>query len=323
MGAPYFCYVLSERLSRILPRPHAYRLGEFIAWWVYRTSRKERTSVLHNLLAALSASHSPQEIEKSVLESYRNFGRYCVDLLYDGRWSKEDLVARTEFVNLSLIDAALEHKRGLILITAHLGNWELGSMALAAKGYPLSIVVKDHPDPRVSRMFNKRRFSSGLKVIPTGFSLRRCVKALRENKIVGITGDRLYASPGVSVRFFERWVRLPRGPFFLSRKTGAPMVVCAMVPREDGEGYRVSFTETSSEVTNDLLRSDVDGYQRVASVLESVIRQYPRYWYCFEKLREEHGETPRPGLCGGDHSAARRAAGGAPRPALPRGESSP
>lgn len=294
MGAPYICYLLSEKLSRVLPRPHAYRLGKFIAGSVYLILRNERRSVLHNLLAALSVSHSPQEIEQSVLESYRNFGRYCVDLLYDGKRSKEDLVARTEFVNLSLMDAALEKKRGVVLITAHLGNWELGSMALAAKGYPVSIVVKDHSDRRVSRMFNKRRFSSGLAVIPTGFSLRKCLKVLRENKIVGITGDRLYSSQGVPVRFFERRVCLPQGPFFLSRKTGAPMIVCAMMPREDGEGYRITFTETIFQGPHDPLEGRVDGYQRVATALESVIRQYPRYWYCFEKLHEVKAETPRP-----------------------------
>lgn len=276
MKESYFFYKLCDRLSRIVPLKAAYRIGGAVSMVLYRLSPREREAVWRNLEAILGGA-SGAVLERGVRDVYLNFSRYCVDVLYLGR-TQEAPNNAVRFENLAALDRARARKKGVVMLSAHIGNWELAAMALASK-VPLSVIVNPHSDKRIDRFFVDRRLSHGLKIIPVGIAFRRSLAALRKNEAVGINGDRRFSSEGMKVKFFGRDTILPRGPAFLSLKSGAPVVGGYLVPSADTRYlvrlYDPIFPDEHSEPVFK---------QKVAGLLEDMIRRYPTQWFSFEDL---------------------------------------
>ena len=280
MKSTYFHYALSEALSRVLPLGAAYGVGRAVAGCIYAVSPGERKTVEENLRAILGGA-SDGELRAKAKEVYVNFSRYCVDLLYIGKphggQNGGGPAGRVTFENKEAVERSLARGKGAVVVTAHLGHWELAAMALA-RHHPVSVVANRHADERVDRLFMQRRARHGVRVIPGGFALRPSLEALAQNEIVGITGDREFSkNGGTALEFFGRPARLPRGAAALSARSGAPIVGCSILGGEDGR-WRVRFEDP---VFPDGL-SEEDLQRRTVSFLEDAIRRDPTRWFVFD-----------------------------------------
>jgi lauroyl/myristoyl acyltransferase len=280
MQTSYPFYLLSEYLARVLPLCIAHVVGRWIATWVYYLSHKERLAVMSNLSMVLGTPRSNKMLSKKALDVYLNFSRNCVDVLYHGMRPAQALTKRVTYEGLEVLDQMLCLGKGLILLSAHIGNWELGAMAISAKKYPLTIIAYQHPDPRVNRMFVMRREHHGIEVSTIGLSVRKCLRALRGNRIVGIIGDRLYSTEGLEVPFFGTKTLMPKGPAHLSKRTGAPIVPCCLIPHETKQEYTMKFLEPlyPENFQDDTYLKETTG------VLEKMIKKYPTQWFAFEDM---------------------------------------
>jgi lauroyl/myristoyl acyltransferase len=281
MKASFFWYRLSERISRLIPRWAAYRLGLVCSWWVYLMSTSERRDVKENLKIVMGARTPSSSLQTMTRNVYEKFSRNCVDLLYDGHNGNLADKQLITFENLNYLEESMSLGRGVILLTAHWGNWELGAMVLGVRRYPISVVVNSHPDERINQLFVQRRKSYGVGVIPRGSAIRRCVQSLQRGEIVGLTGDRLYDQDGLRVKVFDKSTLLPKGPMYLSRKTNAPIIGCAFGPNTNQKGFNFSFCEP---LYPDHFDADDRLSQRIASLVESLIRKDPLQWFCFERF---------------------------------------
>jgi KDO2-lipid IV(A) lauroyltransferase len=269
---------VSNRLPSVLSIRSAYRLGEFLAALFYRLSGDERRVVAENLGTVLGGGCGPAELERRAREVYLHFSRYLVDVLYHGRRLAPDFMARTEWENARAIDQARARGRGVIFLSAHLGNWELAAMMLASR-VPMHVVVEPHHDPRIDRWFMERRRVWGVRVFPTGRAVRRCLVALGRNECIGLNADRPYGERGSPVSFFGRPARLPRGPAFLSLRSGAPIVGCYFMPRGPGDYLMRLYDPIDPE---GLALEEIQ--RRIARLLEDMIRRAPTQWFAFEPL---------------------------------------
>jgi KDO2-lipid IV(A) lauroyltransferase len=177
------------------------------------------------------------------------------------------------------LDVSLNQHDGAILLTAHLGNYELGAAAVSLSGYSMSAVALPHRDARTNKLFDLQRNKVGIKVIPTGVSVKECFGAFKNKGTLGLLGDRIFAGKAISAVMLGRTVPLPRGFAFFARKANVDIVPTFFV-RENTNFYRLIFEEPIKIADYQTDESIVAAY---AKVLEKYIVKYPDQWYSFVK----------------------------------------
>lgn len=270
----YPAYWLAARLSQGLPPRAAFRVAERCAdaWRRFRTH--DRAAVTANLTLAL-ASRPPRP--SLIGEVFRNFGRYFVEFFTIHQTERPEVALQ----GYEHLERARAGGRGVIILTGHLGNWEVGGAILKRMGLPVSVVALPHADRRMDRLFNAQRQRCRLEVIPLDaragqHSLRR----LRDGYLLGLLGDREFADHGLAVPMLGAAVTLPRGPAVLSLRSG-----CSIVPtfciREGPWKFRLCFETPVRPQDGDSVREIL---QRYARVLEQYVRRFPDQWLMFQPV---------------------------------------
>jgi len=278
----YFLYEIGIYLSNHLPLGACYRIACFLADMHYFFYTMERDAVKENLKVILNNSLKDDELEIMTRNVFRNFAKYLVDFFRFSKIDADYLKDCVKLDGLSNIDDALKKGRGVIILSAHIGNWELGGFALGKLGYPINAVVLTHKEDRINDFFINQRALGNFKSIEMGASLRGCYSALRNNELLALLGDRNFSASGLTMEFFGRPVLLPKGPGALSVRTGAAIVCGYMVRQKDGT-YRINFEKpiyprqgaledaAAIEVTREYLTS-----------MERCLREYPDQWFVFK-----------------------------------------
>ena len=218
---------------------------------------------------------------------YSNFGKYLYDFLRSAKIDKSFVDKFVTIKGLEYIDEALSKGKGVIGLTAHIGNWELAAQVLALLGYKMNAIALIHENKFVDKIFTRHRRASGMKVIPVGMSVRECFKALKKNEIVGIIGDRDFSGEnGIFLKFFDRQLLVPRGPAVLSLKTGAAIVPGFVVRDEKDDRY---FTYTFEkpiypENTGDDEQDIINISEQFIRIIESYVQKYPQQWSMFREF---------------------------------------
>lgn len=169
---------------------------------------------------------------------------------------------------------AKEQGRGVLIATAHLGNWELSAFAHALMTEPMHVMVRPLDNPLVDRLVEDRRTLSGNRLINKRDAARTAMKALRRNEAVGILIDQNTAAhEGVFVEFFGKLACAGSGFVKLAYRSQAPVIPGFALWDENRNRYVLRFYP-QVELTGDL-QADT---QRLHSILENIIRQYPDQW---------------------------------------------
>lgn len=286
----YFLYQLIHFTAFWVPIRFAYWLGERIADVHYLLGGKSGRIIEDNLRQVLGEEIDQKEIERKARKALQNFGKYVVDFSRFRRISKKNLEKFITVEGMENLEEAFFSGRGVIGLTAHLGNWELGGAALALLGYPVNAVALPHAQAPVNRLFVKQRTRKGVKVIPLGAAARRCYQALRRGEMVALLGDWDISSQGIEVPFFGKLTTMPRGPATLALKTGCSILPGFTVRQRDNR-FKLFFEKPFvAERTGDK-ESDLETVSRkVAEVLEKYITLYPEQWFMFHRMWPEENE---------------------------------
>jgi KDO2-lipid IV(A) lauroyltransferase len=270
---------LLQLLAVGLPRGAALAVFAGIADVVRGIDRPAvRRSLAHLEIAARIAPDAGRR-RAVVREMFRGTARNLVDLfrLGNGR-TRRAVVGSVRFEGLEHLDAALARGRGVVLLSAHLGNWEVLAAALAARGYPLSVIVQDLFDRRSDRLLNRWRRASGVGVVRRQGGLLRAARVLREGGILGTLVDQDAGGPAVFVPFFGRPARTPVGPFRLGRRVGAELVPAWIAMDESGvhrATVRPALPAPGSADPEEAVRADVERWH---AILEEAIGAHPGQW---------------------------------------------
>jgi len=269
-------YRVAHAVAGLLPRPVRLRAAALAARVLTPWFGAERAVVRANV-ARIAADSTPRAQAALVRAVFRNFAICFADLLSTNREREvATLLARVE--GEEQLGASSGRRRGLIVLTAHLGNWELAGRLLAQRaGRPTHVVVAAEADPQVERMLRGAASPVHFVVRDEPTAGLPLVAALRRDEVVALQGDRGLGNRGdVSVPFFGAPASFPLGPFVLARASGASVVPAFCIMQPDHR-YAIELGRS--------MHVGVDG-ERAAlahwvSVLESMVRRHPDQWFTF------------------------------------------
>ncbi len=282
----YVLYKIGLFLLYHLPSNFAYGFAAFISDLQYFFSFRDRRSVKNNLKIISPSSENIPFLARDV---FRNFGRYLIEFFQMKEMVDEQFVKNNVRIQgIKHLDAVLAEGKGGIIVTAHIGNWELGAAVLSALGYPLMAIALPHKERPVNDLFNAQREIKGVIVVPTNSALRRCIKQLRNNKLVALVADRNFSnSGGVIMNFLGKKILAPKGAAVFSLKTGAPIMPIFFIRNGDGT-FTLSCSEPIYPPQRSVSREDnrviLGVMKRYMSIIEDKIRQYPSQWLLFREF---------------------------------------
>jgi len=226
--------------------------------------------------------------------SYAHFGREAVVMFRAGGWSAERVLERTEMVGFEPFREAAESGSGLVLLTGHIGNWEIGGAAIAARGMPFDVVGKGMSNRSFQADLFAARERFGMRVIEMGDAGRAASRSLRQGRVVALLGDQHAHSGGIPLPFFGRPAQTTRGPALLVGGTGAPVWV-AFATRDPGpsQRYTVTFQPLHFSPTGRVEEDAETLMAAYASVLEEAIRATPeQYFWHHRRWKKRPDEEP-------------------------------
>lgn len=278
----YFAYKIGEFIATVFPLRVVYVFCACIANLQFSFSKKDRNAVINNLRVILP-NDSDQEIRKKAKEVFLNFGLYLVEFFRYKSITEEFVRTHVSRVGWEHVDNSLKKGKGAILLTIHLGNWELGGMAFGLLGYPIVAIALDHDHKKINDFFRVRRESKGVENISLGMSIKHCFKALKQNKLVAILGDRDFSNSGHRMSFLGREKMIPRGPAVLALHSGSP-IVPVFVTRQTNGNLTV---ECLPPMNFSNKQSEIEIIQQYKSIMEDHIKKYPTQWLMFREFWKE------------------------------------
>ena len=279
----YLLYRLGNFLVVHIPLKICYRAAVGIADTYYLFAKKDRENMTHNLRVALGTDDQ-KLIDKHIKDIFRNFAKYLVDFFRFSQKTKDQLLSRVSVEGDENVNKALEKGKGVLIVSMHLGNWELIGATLAALGYPTHAIALTHKDRRINDFFLERRNIGNYCTIPLGTGPRRCLEVLKKNDLLGIMCDRDFSNTGETVNFFGRPAEFPKGPAFFGLKAGAPIVPTVLV-RKENDNFCLNIEKPIEYSPTDDKEADVKKLmEKYISVFEGYIRRYPGQWCVFEKF---------------------------------------
>ncbi|HFE51821.1 MAG TPA: hypothetical protein ENK07_00130 [Bacteroidetes bacterium] len=289
-------YVLIRLLGgavRALSTVPARRLMRALGRGVYLASPGLRHLTFENLRLAFGDELSEREIRRLARRVFEDLGVNAADALRLDRIQPTSLVTSESF---HVVREALALRRGLLVATGHVGNWEVLGAYLASRGVPLTALAARIYDPRLDRLVTRLREAVGVRTIRhnrSGFGMARVLKA---GGALGVLVDVRQERLGQVVRFFGRPVHAVDGPFQLAVRFGTPVVFACAWRRRDG-GYRAEFELLEPPPGLDGRRKVAWLLQACTDRLESVIRRVPSQWIWmhprWEPVAESKIRAPR------------------------------
>ena len=221
------------------------------------------------------------ERRRAVRASFQSYGRYWLDTFRLAELDPEDLDARVDASGVvPVLDEALGAGRGVVLVTAHFGSWDLGGAWLAGRGYPLIAVVERLRSQRLLEWFVELRGRHGMAVVVRGPGARdRLAAALARNEVAVLVCDRDLGGRGVGVEFFGERTTLPSGPAWLARTCDAPLVPVAIYHVGGGSHRGVALPAIPVQHTDDERDDVAVTTQRLAGALEVLVGAAPEQWH--------------------------------------------
>jgi KDO2-lipid IV(A) lauroyltransferase len=220
------------------PEAWAVRLAAGVGWLAGVLIRVRRRDVDAHLALAFPDA-SPAWRRAVARRSYMHLGREAVMLFRLPRWSTEEIVSRVDFVGLESLRAAAAEDRGVMLLTAHLGNWEIAGACIAASGLPIDVVGKGMANRRFEADLFATRERLGMRVIDMADAPRGVLRSLGRGRLAALLGDQNAHRNGIFIPFFGRDAATPRGPAVFALRRDVPVFVGFAI-RQPGWGQRYS-----------------------------------------------------------------------------------
>jgi lauroyl/myristoyl acyltransferase len=290
MGRPLYnlgAFRAALTAARILPRSAARFLAQGIASALLWRNPDCLAALRQNLTVV--TGRTGVELETLCRGNARRFAAMLADYFYcSSRPLDTAATLLGEWHGIEHLCRAREAGKGIILITGHLGNWELGGSLLVAQGIPMTVVTLEEPSGALTDWRQRYRREAGIHTIVVGpgreFAMLEMIQVLRRNECLAMLVDRPYGGAGSPVHFFGRSAEFSTAPAVLWQHTRAA-VIPAFVTGGAGGRYR-AFAEPALDLqsapdSREAMRLNT---QTVASAFESVIRQHADQWFNYAPI---------------------------------------
>ena len=285
-------WALVAGLARVLawlPESAAYALGEGAGRLAFRLDRRHRLVAIENLSRAFPERFSPSEIEALARRVFENLGRTVVDVARSDRLLGGREAGAMQVDGFERLLSARQRGKGVLVITAHLGPWELLPLFIARHYGPSHMVARPLDDPRLDDLLTRMRERGGNRVIRKRDALQAVLQVLRRGETVGILIDQhISEKEGAVVPFFGRPASTATGPALIAVRSGAA-VVPMVILREARGHYRVQIApEVPIRRSGDLRADLAVNTARFTAAIESFIRERPDQWFWVHRRWKTH-----------------------------------
>jgi KDO2-lipid IV(A) lauroyltransferase len=256
-------------------------LAERLAALGYLSFRGFRRRSLTNLRIALGDRLDDAALALTARRSLRNFFYACVELANALESPDEQLRERIALVGRHYLDAALAKGQGVVLLSAHLGNFFLVGSRLAVEGYPSFVLVNQPRDGRFAELMDDYRLRVRQPTIharPRRQALRELHGVLRQNQVVLVIADEFRQGSGIEVPFFGGTVIARRGPVTLALRTGAAIVPACLVRQVDDSLKLIIEPELELDRSAKGSAQIAENTRRMTQWLERTVRAHPEQW---------------------------------------------
>lgn len=272
-------------LVGIVPQKIIYKLADALGIFAFYLTKKYRNIVINNLKYIFEDKYQDKEIKKIAKDVFKNQAKNLFEFLLIPKMSKEDIRKKMEAQNINYLDEALKEKKGVILISAHLGNWEMGLIRMAVDGYPLQGVYRPLSDKNTDTFVKNIRIAKGVKMIPRDSAQRDLYyNCLKNNEILILVIDQNAGEKvGILIDFLGRPAYAFCGWVILHQKMSSPIVV-VICKRNKDNSHTITFEKPMHlEFTNDKEKDLHHHTQRVNKIIEEHILKDPAQWFWLHK----------------------------------------
>ncbi len=268
-------------VSRVIPPSAADTLAKATGGIYWLLNRRRREIAIENLRPAFAGDRDRAEAAARAL--FSNFSRKLYDLWrYESGCPIQTLFSQAS--DWQRFQAAQARGRGVLLLTPHLGNWELGGPLLSQKGIPLCVITLGEPDGRLTQLRQAARARWGIETLVVGenpFGFIEIIRRLEKGATVALLVDRPHRASAVRTTLFGRPFDASIAAAELARASGCALLP-VVLPRLD-HGYSAYLLPEIDYVRSDLgsRAARIAFTQRVIQSFESSIQKYISQWYHF------------------------------------------
>ncbi|GAB4461810.1 MAG: hypothetical protein OHK0029_27670 [Armatimonadaceae bacterium] len=260
-----------------IPRRSALRFGEFLGTLGYRIARSKRRRAVLNLHLAFGDTMTLAEREQTTRQVFQHFGRSVTDFLRAPMLSPADLEALVAVEGWEHVEAARADGEPILLVTAHIGNWEiLGRWLAQVQRLPLTVVAQDPKSPALAAQVKQMREQNGFSVLSKGGSARTLLQTLRRREVILLLNDQ--NSGDLFAPFFGIPAGTVAGPAALAYHAKASLIPLYCLQRRDSS----FLVRCSPPIPLQPSISKEDEVYRITAelnrTLEAVIREFPDQW---------------------------------------------
>ena len=286
--------LMIARYAHLIPRGAVYPLARALGSLVMVLSPRHRRIVMDNLRFVFGREKSEAALRVIARRFYHNFCRGLLEFLRMPATSAEEIIATNIMQGKHYIDDALARGHGVVLITAHYGNWETMAARLALAGYrPLNVIARNQRDQEVTELMTSLRKHVGLRVIPRDGAIRESARRLADNEVLGVLIDQNAGDRGVFVDFFGKLASTAAGAAVLAHRTSAAIIPIFCVRQADGTQIAEIGPELQVQRTDDV-ESDVIANTAVfTKIVEDAVRRHPDHWFWLHQRWKARPEWER------------------------------
>ncbi len=278
----WYIYRILVRLFSLIgriPRPMAKKIGNLMGDAGFWLDKRHRQVTTNNISLALGEELGPTQQWKLARAVYHNLGQIIFEVGWSLSVSLQTLDEHVTIEGLEHFLAAHEMGKGILAITAHIGNWELLSVVGKKSGIPINVVYRPLDSRPVDLFFKKTRSRFGAKLIPSRNALLKIMKVLKKGEAVAMLMDQnVDYYDGVWVDFFGHPACTSKAMAVIAQRTGTP-VLPVFLYREAG-GFRAVFGKILPPVTTGDRTKDIEANTaQYTQVIEDGVRRQPDQWF--------------------------------------------
>ncbi|NCD32037.1 MAG: hypothetical protein EOL87_01325 [Spartobacteria bacterium] len=281
MGRMLMQYRGAMAFCRLMPRPFCYWVGLRLADMHYFRKGADYEGVLANVTQIYRHTGvvpGEDALDGMVRKTFQYFGKYLVDFFRFSSLTPQQVYRLFSVEHEEYLQQCLDSGRGSIFATAHFGNWEMGGAYIAAKGHDVYTVYLPERFEEVNEFMQQRRQGRGVHLIPLGKAASGLVRCLRNNQHVGLLVDRDFSHRDDRMMFFGKPARMPRGPSWLSWRTGSP-ILPGFVIRQVDDTFLIRY---HMPLFPDQFDSEMEMRRALCDILEKEIAKNPCQWFLFD-----------------------------------------
>jgi KDO2-lipid IV(A) lauroyltransferase len=247
-----------------------------------------------NLAIAFGTDKTAEERCQIARATFRNLGQHLVDFSHARRLTLQRFTTMCHVEGLEHVEALLERGRGLLIISAHFGSWELAPAVALCLHTPLHVIVRPLDSPALQRLAEIYRQCCGYHAIAKRAALAECLKVLRRGEIVAVLMDQSsLRHESIQVEFFGTSAYTSKGPTLLALRTGCPVVSGFLMRASQGHHRLVFSQEIPVRRTGDLQQDIVENTRVFTQVIESYVRRYPDHWFWLHRRWKQRRDSMR------------------------------